>query len=75
MDSKNYICIFGIILAIIFAILYEYRVAENNNYCESKGYDFSDNQIRGLEPGYIRCCNNVYIDHIETNQCEVIPRG
>ena len=68
-----------IVILVIFGTLI-FNGIKSNNICETNGFDYSgkgwiiQDQIKVIEPGYISCCKEVYINHIKKQDCSIIKR-
>ena len=48
--------------------------ALRQNFCREQGYShYSDTQTP--EHGYVICCKNMFVNHIEEDKCEVFKYG
>ena len=70
----------GFIFFVIFGIgIYLIGLDYSDRYtCYKNGYDFIDrrNEMEPgylpMEPGYLLCCKDVYVDHINVPKCEIV---
>lgn len=66
-----------VVVYFVFIIVLSYNRLEN--ICKDNHYEFRStgiNQGGGLaEPGYVQCCNNVYVDHLwNRTECKAFKR-
>ena len=70
-----------IVVILLFVLLFgcigyiAYLSISENKICTNTGFDYqTDFSSRDIEPGYIKCCNSVYEEHIAKEVCEVIKK-
>lgn len=77
MKYENFLTILIIIGIGLFSfvVLYQPMIEiSNNNFCESKGYDYSTTML-SVKEGYIACCKILYKDNIEDRRvCEAVEK-
>jgi len=71
---KEIMIILIIIIIISTCILLFINIKIASDYCINQGYDTNYNIFNdeNVEPGYVKCCNDIYVNHIETQQCSYI---
>ena len=41
-----------------------------NTLCEDKGFEYAERRA-DIEPGYIKCCSTVYVNHEAIPNCQI----
>lgn len=77
MSGNGIVILIFILIMLTFLFFISFPFIEelkNDKFCEVKGYDEAGSSYLS-EPGYIKCCKNIYKEHIWVeDKCEMIPQ-